>query len=271
MPGTHVGGRAGPMRTVPDGPPDQGGRGTPLCTRCRAVQVSVPGPDAPLSREDSGRVSASPEGTSPCPPVKGLRALVMVLFGGSWTRHPRAPDWAYGGPSHRGPAGREGHRVAGGRCVLTVGKELLSQGYGHTAPASPCPGAGSAPSLSRRAAPWGPLACLLPTRHPAGRRPRSPSTQAPAGHPQEASGPSQGWGAVESHLGQKENKTRIRPQPPAHTPSLLICSGACCNLLPGAVGKCDGEIVVRRGLSGPVGQVWFLPGVEGRTWPEVTA
>lgn len=24
-------------------------------------------------------------------------------------------------------------------------------------------------------------------------------------------------------------------------------------------------------MSGPVGRVWFLPQVEGRTWPEVTA
>lgn len=31
------------------------------------------------------------------------------------------------------------------------------------------------------------------------------------------------------------------------------------------------QIVTRRGASGPVGRVWFLPRVEGRTWPEVTA
>lgn len=30
------------------------------------------------------------------------------------------------------------------------------------------------------------------------------------------------------------------------------------------------QIVVRRGLSGPVGRVWFPPGVEGRAWPEFT-
>lgn len=154
-----------------------------------------------------------------------------------------------------------------------LGKSCFLRGMATPPQPHPAPGPAQ-PRRSQRAAPWGSLARLLPTQHPAGRRPRSPSAQAPAGHPQEALGPAQGWGAAGVQLGQKQNKN----PPPAlspHPESSYLFRGLLQSLARslGAVGKCDATDSGQArpsGPSGPVGRVWFPPGVEGRTRPEVT-
>lgn len=165
---------------------------------------------------------------------------------------------------------------------LQLGKGSFLRGL-LPAPASPCPGACSAPTPGQRVSPLGALTCLPP-------KPAAPlvaqSSQAPAlcRAPPGSLGPlkrlesSEGAGGGGGGAETKQNKQNSPPSQPPPAPSPYLCLRSLLQSLAQCrVEKCDGADS-RPGAeqSRAVGQVWFLPRVEGslpvgESWPEFTA
>lgn len=145
-------------------------------------------------------------------------------------------------------------------------RAALSGGTATPPQPHPAPRTAQPPPCDRGRLPGALLAGLLSAWHPAGRWPRAPAARPRQGAPRKPRAlhrAGEQWRHSEGR-----NKTKQEPTPsPQRTPRVSLS-------VPQPVAIAC--LVRRRNamqqiVSGPVGRVWFLPQMEGRTWLEVTA
>lgn len=181
-----------------------------------------------------------------------------VLLSDSWTRH-LGLQAGQGGLSHEGPAGREGGKAAAGPVARVPSRQRGGTGGRCVRSTLARPGGLRSPSLAQGASlgsshpppsqPGSPVGSLeLP-------RPLPPPPPAPAGHPQQASVEG-GWEQRRREgVGTKQNSSETRLAPPGPRLASLSVSWpvAISRSLGAGLSNEMGQIVARRGASGPSG------------------